>query len=161
MKKETVKHEIEPVYDERSRVLILGTMPSPKSRETGFYYGNPQNRFWKALAGVYGTAEPVGKEERKAFALEHGIALWDVLAECEIKGASDASISAEKPNDIPWLLEKTGIKRVYTTGRAAYNYYLRFFKEKTGIEPVYLPSPSGANAGCTLSDLVREYKVIR
>lgn len=158
--KQTVEHTIDPVYDANSRVLVLGTMPSPKSREAGFYYMHPQNRFWPALAEVFGGPVPVGKEERRAFALAHGVALWDVLKSCAIEGASDASIGEAVPNDIDALLKKTGVTRIYTTGTAAAAYYKKLVQPVTGIPAVPLPSPSSANARMRLKDLAAAYRVL-
>ena len=162
MERETVKHSIDPVFDKNSRVLILGSMPSPKSRETGFYYGNPGNRFWKAIAGVYGEQEPIGPEKRREFVIMHRIALWDVIAECSIIGASDASIRDVKANDLSRILGPSDIQCIFTTGRTAFGYYMEYCYKSTNVSPVYLPSPSGANcANFSLDDLVREYAVIR
>lgn len=157
---EQVFHTIEPVFDEHSRVLILGTMPSPKSREEGFYYAHPQNRFWPVLAAVFGEKTPQGTDARKAFALKHGIALWDVLASCDIDGAADASIKNPVPNDIAWLAAKTQIESIFTTGGTAYRLYNRCCAAKTGIKAVGLPSTSAANARMSLDRLIGEYRVI-
>ncbi len=159
--KQQVEHTIEPVFDENSRVLVLGTMPSPKSREAGFYYMHPQNRFWPALAAVFGEPVPEGREARKAFALCHGIALWDVLKSCTIEGASDASIENAVPNDIPALLEKTGITRIFATGTTAAKYYKKHVEPATGVPAVPLPSPSSANARMRLADLAAAYAVLK
>ncbi|MDO4493443.1 MAG: DNA-deoxyinosine glycosylase [Clostridia bacterium] len=158
--KTTIVHTIDPVFDANSRVLILGTMPSPKSREAGFYYMHPQNRFWPALAGVFGEPVPMGREERRAFALRHGIALWDVLQSCDIEGASDASIANAVPNDIAGLLEKTHIARVFTTGATAFKYYKKFAEPQTGVSAVPLPSPSAANARMRLDALIAAYRAV-
>ena len=156
---EHITHEIGAVFDEHSAVLVLGTMPSPKSREQGFYYAHKQNRFWYVMAELFGEKLPMGKEERRAFALSHRIALWDVLSECEIEGASDSSIREPKPNDIPSLLEKAHIKAVFTTGKTAEKYYRRFFGNVD--TPFFaLPSTSPANAKMKLPDLVSVYKII-
>ena len=116
MEPEVVSHRIAPVFDARSRVLVLGTMPSPASRARGFYYGHPQNRFWKVLGALFDEPEPLGTDARKAFLLAHGIALWDVLASCEIVGASDASISRAVPNDLRLIADAARIEAVFTTG---------------------------------------------
>lgn len=114
-----IVHTIPPVYDARSRVLILGTMPSPKSREQGFYYGHPQNRFWRALAAALDEPAPQTVPEKRALALRRGIALWDVLASCDIEGASDASIQNPVANDLTPILAAADIRAVFTTGRRA------------------------------------------
>ena len=106
-----VLHTLDPVYDARSRVLLLGSMPSPKSRETGFYYGNPQNRFWRVLAAVLSADVPLSVAEKRALCLSRGVALWDVLAACRIRGAADASIREAKANDIGWLLKRRRSRR--------------------------------------------------
>lgn len=155
-----VFHTIEPVFNENSRVLILGTMPSPKSREAGFYYAHPQNRFWRVLAEVFGESVPAGTEERRSFAIKHNIALWDVLASCDIEGAADSSIKNPTPNDIAWLVSKTKIRSIFTTGGAAYRFYNRYCAAKTGIQAVGLSSTSAANARMKLDKLVEEYRVI-
>lgn len=156
-----IVHPLAPLHDAHSRLLVLGTMPSPRSRETGFYYGHPQNRFWPALAGVFGEPVPADNAEKAALALRHGVALWDVLHSCRIVGASDASIREPVPNDIAGLLQATGIRRVYTTGTAAARYYARFCEPETHIPAVPLPSPSAANARMRLAELVEAYGVLR
>lgn len=155
-KLEHVKHEFAPVYDEHSRVLILGTMPSPKSRERGFYYSHPQNRFWKVLAALFDEHAPETTEEKRSFSLRNGIALWDVLAECEISGAADSTIRAPKPNDIPALLEKTDIAAVFTSGTAAAALLKKFFPE-IAARAIPLPSTSPANARAGFEQLKIAY----
>mgnify|MGYP002516743395 FL=1 len=156
-----VEHgEIPPVFDEHSTVLVLGTMPSPKSREAGFYYAHPQNRFWSVLAALFDEHVPETTEERRSFALRHRIALWDVLAQCDIEGASDAAIKNPVPNDVAALLRGSNIRAVFTTGKAAARLYKRFC-EPAGCPPaVELPSTSPANARLRLADLAEAYKVI-
>ncbi len=152
-------HTISPVFDERSRVLVLGTIPSPKSREMGFYYGHPQNRFWKVLAALFEEPEPHGKDNRAAFALRHRIALWDVLASCSITGASDASIEDPKPNDLTIVAREASLAAVVTTGAKAAALYRRYGAPMLGDVPhCALPSTSPANAAMRLDDLVRAYR---
>lgn len=158
MSPERVSHEIAPVFDERSQVLILGTMPSPKSREAGFYYMHPQNRFWKMLSAVLGEPLPPTAEERREMCLRHNIALWDVLASCDIDGASDSSISNAIPNDIAGLLDKCPITAVFTTGKKAHALYRRFFPDL--MSDVCLPSTSPANRTITEAEMLAEYRVI-
>lgn len=154
-----VHHEIAPVFDERSRVLVLGTMPSPKSREVGFYYSHPQNRFWKVMGELFGEPEPLGVEERRAYALEHGIALWDVLASCEIEGASDASIARPLPNNLARISSVAPLEAVFTTGTKATQLYRRLCADMLpGVSHISLPSTSPANARMRLSDLVEAYR---
>lgn len=156
-----VEHgKIPPVIDEHSVVLILGTMPSPKSREVGFYYAHPQNRFWPVLAEVFHEAVPQGTDERRAFALRHGIALWDVLAQCDIEGASDAAIKNPVPNDIALLLKNSKIHAVFAAGKTAARLYRRFC-EPCGCMPcIELPSTSPANARMRLPELLEKYRAI-
>lgn len=155
-----VVHPLEPVFDEHSRVLILGTMPSPKSRETGFYYNHPQNRFWKVLAALFDEPAPQTNEAKRDLVLRHGIALWDVLAECTIEGASDGTIAECVPNDIDWLLGQTPVGAVFCTGAKAKELYDRHCLPTTGIEAVRLPSTSPANAAVSLDQLVEAYRAI-
>ena len=140
----------EPVCGPASRALILGTWPSPKSREMSFYYGHPQNRFWPLMAAL--TGEPVPAREdiaaKKQIILRHGLALWDTLERCTITGASDASIRDAVPNDIAALLEKVPIEAVFCNGAAAYKIYTKYLLPVSGIPAVRLPSTSPANAAC-------------
>lgn len=158
MSSERVEHEIAPVFDERSRVLILGTMPSPKSREAGFYYMHPQNRFWRMLSAVLNEPLPPSAEERRKMCLRHNIALWDVLASCDINGASDSSITNAVPNDIPRLLSECPITAVFTTGKKAHALYRRFFPDL--MSDTCLPSTSPANRTITEEKMLDEYRVI-
>mgnify|MGYP000136309674 FL=1 len=156
-----VKHPLKPVYDAHSRVLILGTMPSPKSREEGFYYAHPQNRFWRILAALFQEPLPVSNTEKRAFVLAHHIALWDVLASCEIQGAADHSIRRPVANDLRPVLEAAPVRAIFTTGRKASELYRRLCLPQTGRASVYLPSPSAANCrDCTLEQLVCAYRVL-
>lgn len=154
---EHVCHGFDPVWNADSRVLILGTMPSPKSRENGFYYGHPRNRFWKVMAAVLGKPVPETVGEKKSFLLENGIALWDVLSECDIRGASDASIENPVPNDIGSIVGRSRIKKIYATGAAAARLYAGLCEKDTGIPAVRLPSTSPANAACSFETLCEEY----
>ena len=161
-----VTHTIDPIFDERSRVLVLGTMPSPRSREVGFYYGHPQNRFWRVMERMYGLEDRslVDNDERRAFLLANGIALWDVLASCQIAGASDASIANPVPNDLTRILDIAPIRTVCTTGGKANQLCRRFHGDllrARRIELVGLPSTSPANAAWSLDRLIREWAVIR
>ena len=157
---EHIIHSIEPVFDTESRVLILGTMPSPKSREVLFYYGHPQNRFWRVLAAVLGEEVPQSVPEKKAMLLRHRIALWDVLAECEITGASDSSIRNPVANDLSVILDHAPVQAVFTTGATAWKLYTRLQKPHTGIEAVRLPSTSPANCAVKMEALTEAYKAI-
>lgn len=155
------EHPLAPLFDSRSRVLILGTMPSPKSREVGFYYGNPQNRFWKVLGRLFDEEEPLGVTERTAFLTAHRIALWDVLASCTIDGASDASIEDPMPNDLGSIAYAAPLEAVFTTGVKAASLYRRFQPpELASLPHIALPSTSPANARMSLDDLVVAYRPI-
>ncbi len=142
---EWIEHPLKPVFNENSRVLVLGTMPSPKSREFGFYYSHPQNRFWRVLSSLYGEPLPLTNGEKTALLLRRRVALWDVLKSCRIDGADDASIRDPVPNDIAGLLAKTGIRAVFTTGTKAASLYRRLCRKQTGLDAVALPSTSPAN----------------
>ncbi len=153
-----VIHELDPIYDENSEILILGSIPSVKSREVGFYYAHPKNRFWKVLAAVFNENLPVSIEEKVAFLKQNKIALWDVLSSCEITKSSDSSIKNIQVNDIRLILEKTKITKIYTTGKKAYEIYQKQIYPKTKLEAIYLPSTSPANAKDSLEKLIQEYK---
>lgn len=159
--RENIVHPLEPFYDSASRILILGTMPSPKSRETGFYYGHPQNRFWRVLAEVFGEQVPRSNEEKKSFLKKRHIALWDVLKSCDINGAQDSSIRNPEVNDLRKILSCTRISQIYTTGRRSTALYKKYCAAETGMSTVYLPSTSPAHcAGGTFQELVKAYQVI-
>lgn len=153
----TVTHEIQPVFDSRSRVLLLGTMPSPASREQGFYYGHPQNRFWRVLAAIFDEPVPRTIEEKRDMLLRHHIALWDVLASCEIEGASDASIRDAQPNDLARIFDAADIRAVFATGTKAGELYRKLIEPTLGVPCTTLPSTSPANAKMKLADLVGAY----
>lgn len=155
------RHNIDPVYDTRSRVLILGSFPSVKSREQQFFYGHKQNRFWRTLAAVLGCAVPATIPEKKEMLLAHGIALWDVIASCEIKGSSDASIRQVAPNDIGKILKEADIRAIYANGAKAFELYRRYVYPLTGREALRLPSTSPANAACSQGKLTAAWSVIR
>lgn len=155
-----VEHELSAFYDENSKVLILGTIPSPKSREQGFYYGHPQNRFWKVLSDVLDEKFPETVEERAAFLTRNHIALWDVIASCEIKGASDTSIKNPVPNDMNMILDKADIKAIFTTGTKATTLYKKICYPLCGVESIGLPSTSPANCRCSYENLRAAYEQI-
>ncbi|MDR1468846.1 MAG: DNA-deoxyinosine glycosylase [Spirochaetaceae bacterium] len=156
-----VVHPFLPVYDAASRVLILGTMPSPVSRAQAFYYAHPRNRFWPILAAVFGEPPPVSKENRIRFVLSRHIALWDVLASCVIDGAADHTIKNPEPNDFAPLLRAAKITRVFTTGNKAFTLYTRLCFPHTGLAATPLPSTSPANQRMSFDDLVTAYRVIK
>lgn len=155
-----VVHPLAPICDASSRVLILGTMPSPKSREIGFYYGHPQNRFWKVMAAIFNEPVPQTNAEREALVLAHGVALWDVLASCSIKGAADGTIADCTPNDIASLLGKAPIRAIFCTGAKAAELYRRLCEPSTGMPCTRLPSTSPANAAVSLPQLIEAYQQI-
>ena len=148
-------HNIPPLFDENSKVLILGSFPSPRSREAGFFYGHPQNRFWKVLAAVFEEETPRSIEDKKRFLHSHHIALWDVIERCEITGADDNSIKNATPND--FSLIKANIKATFTTGKTATDLYEKF----TGGRSIYLPSPSPANRAVKFDNMVAAYAEIK
>ncbi len=160
MEYEHIVHSFEPVYDKASEILILGTLPSVKSRENNFYYGHKQNRFWKVLATLLKEPVPDTIEEKKAMLLAHRIALWDVIQSCDIKGSSDSSIKNVQPTDIGMILEKTNITRIYANGNKAGQLYKRYQFPVTGIEAMVLPSTSPANAAWSLERLCKAWHVI-
>lgn len=160
MKTERITHTFDPVFDSKSRVLVLGTMPSPKSRELGFYYSHPRNRFWPVLAKIFEEKIPETPEEKTVFCLRHKIALWDVLKECDIEGASDSSIKNALPNDIGIILKNADIQAIFCTGTTAAKLYKKFIEPETKIPAIALPSTSPANAKVKFDELVEEYKII-
>lgn len=156
----SVVHPFPPVWNADSCVLILGSFPSVRSRETGFYYGHPQNRFWPLLARLYGEAMPIGTDERRAFALRNRIALWDVIQSCAITGSSDASIRDAKPNDIAALIRQTNITHIFCNGQQAYRLFQKYCAEDCGMQAISLPSTSPANAAWTMDRLAEVWQVI-
>lgn len=158
---ETVTHPIPPLFDASSRILILGSFPSVKSREGLFFYHHPQNRFWKVLAGVLEEPVPGSIEEKKIFLLKHRIALWDVIASCTIEGSSDSTIKNVVPNDLSGILSAADISRIFCNGGASFQYYKKYQEPQTGRAAVRLPSTSPANAAWSLDRLIREWAAIR
>lgn len=154
-------HEFAPVYDEHSRILILGTFPSVKSREQHFYYGHPQNRFWKVLASLTQWPQiPQTIEEKKQMLLQNGIAIWDVIQSCDIAGSSDSSIKNVVPSDIGSILKNSGIKRIYANGNMAKKLYEKYILPEIGVPIIGLPSTSPANAAYSLERLKESWKQI-
>jgi len=157
-----VQHSLEPVFDGDSTILILGTMPSVASRENGFYYSHPQNRFWQVMSAVFDEPLPYTGEQKKKLVLSHGIALWDVLASCEIDGSEDSSIKKPVANDFSALLAASPIRTVYTTGEKAATLYRKLCRASTGLDAIPLPSTSPANRGrYPLNTLIEIYSVLR
>ena len=153
-------HTIDPIYNSDSRILILGSFPSVKSREIGFFYGHPQNRFWCVLAELFSEEKPETVDDKKTFLLRHRIALWDVIGSCEIKGSSDISIKNVIPNDISPILDASDIKAVFVNGKAAEKLYNKHIFSKTNRPAILLPSTSPANAAWTKNMLLREWSLI-
>lgn len=149
-----ITHEFEPIFDERSRILILGTLPSVKSREGQFYYHHPQNRFWKVLAKICKTEPPETIAEKKAMLLEHGIAIWDVVQSCDIIGSSDSSIKNVTPADLSVILRQASVKTIFLNGGKAWDLYQKYCAGMTDLPAVKLPSTSPANAAWSLEKLV-------
>ena len=153
-------HPFGPLYNDSSKVLILGSFPSVKSREQNFFYGHPQNRFWRVIASVFDQPVPQSIEEKKQLILSSGLALWDAIASCEITGSSDSSIRNAQPNDLSIILNNCNIERIYCNGRKSYELYQKYIKPQTGRAAVCLPSTSPANAQWTLEKLIRGWSVI-
>lgn len=154
------KHNIPPLFNNKSRILILGSFPSVKSREARFFYGHPQNRFWKVVSTIYGVECPVTVEEKKKMLLDNGIAVWDVIASCEITGSSDSSIKNVVPNDLSVIIEAADIEKIFCNGTASYNLYRKYIENKLGIKAVKLPSTSPANAAWSLDKLIKAWQCI-
>lgn len=155
-----IEHPFGPLYDQNSRVLILGSFPSVKSREQNFYYGHPQNRFWKVIAAVFGCPVPQTIEEKKSLILSNRLALWDSIASCDIAGSSDASIRNARTNDISLILDHSSIERICCNGRKSHELYCRYIEPQTGRSAVCLPSTSPANAVWTLDKLTEAWREV-
>lgn len=153
-------HPIAPVFDKDSKVLILGSFPSVKSREEGFFYGHPQNRFWKVTSRVFGEELPVTIDEKKAFLIRNHIAVWDVIGSCEIDGSSDSSIRDVTVNDLSVILGTADIRAIFLNGKKAEQYYLKYLFPVLKRDAVCLPSTSPANAAWSLDKLTDAWKVI-
>lgn len=161
MEQEHLTHTFEPVFDKESKILILGSFPSVKSRENHFYYGHPQNRFWKVVAGVLEKDVPQTIEEKKTFLLEQHIAVWDVIESCTIVGSSDSSIKDVVVNDFSRILEESKIQMIFVNGGKAYELYHKYAEQKTEIQARKLPSTSPANAAWNLEKLLKAWCVIK
>lgn len=156
-----VNHEFGPYINKDSRVLILGSIPSLKSREYGFYYMHKQNRFWKVISDIFDDKFPDSLSDKKEFLRKNKIALWDVLESCDIEGSSDSSIKNPKANDINSLILGTDIKYIFVTGKKAFDLYNKYCFKSVGIEAIYLPSTSGANRQISYADLKEKYEIIK
>ena len=153
-------HPIPPVFDVASRVLVLGSFPSVNSREEQFFYGHPQNRFWKVLAGVFGEEVPKTVQEKRSFLLRNHVAVWDVIHSCDIVGSSDSSIRNVTPNDIGKILSQAPIEAIYVNGKTAANYYKKYLEKQVGREAIILPSTSPANAAWSLDRLMEAWEIL-
>ena len=153
-------HPIPPVFDGKSEILILGSFPSVKSRESGFYYGHPQNRFWRVTSAIFSADVPQTNDEKRAFLLSHGIALWDVIASCDIDASSDSTIRNAVPNDISVILAAAPIKKIFVNGRTAEKYYKTYIKQVIHRSAVCLPSTRPANAEWSLERLTEAWRQI-
>lgn len=158
---EKAKHEIPPVYNENSKILILGSFPSVKSRENHFFYHHPQNRFWKVLAAVVGCDTPDSIEDKKKFLLDNNIAVWDVIASCEIEGSSDSSIKNVVVNDFDPIINNSNIKQIFCNGGKSYDLYRKYCEKTTSLKAIKLPSTSPANARFSLNKLTSEWNIIQ
>lgn len=161
MEREFQSHTFEPIFDGNSKILILGTFPSVKSRGNNFYYGHPQNRFWSVLAEILGMETPKSIPQKRQMLLENNIAIWDVVGSCDISNSSDMSIKNVVPNDLSVILENADIKTVYANGKTAEKLYNKYLLKKTGKEITALPSTSPANAAFSKERLVKAWKIIK
>lgn len=155
-----IKHPFPPLYDKDSKILVLGSFPSVKSREQLFFYGHPQNRFWKVTAAVFGDDVPKSIEDKKAFLHKNHIALWDVIASCDIEGSADSTIKNVVPNDLDAIIKNSKVKRIFVNGKTAEKYYNKYTKDKLGRAAVCLPSTSPANAVWSIERLVGAWRII-
>lgn len=156
-----IEHPIQPIFDKNSTLLILGSFPSEKSREQRFFYGHPQNRFWKVIAGVFEEKTPETIEEKTAFLRDHHIALWDVVASCDIVGSSDHSITNVTVNNFDEILSTSNIKQIFVNGKTAEKYYNNYVRDTIQRDALYLPSTSPANAAWSLERLMSVWKIIK
>ena len=155
-----VAHPLSPIFDSSSHTLILGSFPSVRSREVGFYYGHPKNRFFRVIAALYQKELPKTDEEKRSLLLSSGLALWDVIASCEITGSADSSIKNVRVNDMASLLGQAPIKRIFLNGKTAAKYYEKYLKGSLGIEATVLPSTSPANAAYSFDKLLDAWRAI-
>lgn len=156
-----INHPIEPVYNKNSKILILGSFPSVKSRENMFYYAHPQNRFWRVLSAIFDTPLPLTIEDKRNFLLSSQIALWDVISSCEITGSSDSSIKNAIPNDLTQILNYANIEKIFVNGKTAEKYYNKYIRKTINREAICLPSTSPANAIYSLDKLIEHWKIVK
>lgn len=154
-----VKHPFKPIYNKNSKILILGSFPSIKSREDNFYYAHPQNRFWKVLKKVFcDEVELNTKDDKTKFLLKHNVAIWDSIKECDIENSDDSSIKNAIPNDIGKILNESNITKIFCNGRASYKVFKKYYKNKLDIKIDVLPSTSPANAKYSVDNLAKIWK---
>ena len=158
MEYQSLRHEFAPVWDSDSEILILGSFPSVRSREEGFFYGHPRNRFWDVVSAVMDCPKPVSIEEKRAMLLSSHIAVWDVIAGCRVRGSSDSSIRDVVPNDISGILENSAIRKILANGRTAEKFYHRYIYPAVQRQITAMPSTSPANAAWTLERLIEAYR---
>lgn len=156
-----IQHPIDPVYDENSKILILGSFPSQKSRETRFFYGHPQNRFWKVVAAVFGCDVPQTVEQKRKFLLLNRIAVWVVIASCDIVGSADSTIKNVVANDMSVIFSAADIKQIFVNGKTAKKYYDKYVKDTIGRETECLQSTSPANAAWSIERLTEHWQIIK
>ena len=161
MEEQRIRHPFGPLFNEKSRILILGSFPSVKSREQQFFYGHPQNRFWKVIAAVFGCDVPVTVPKKKELILSQGLALWDSIASCTVTGSSDASIRNVVPNDLGIILDRSPIVRICCNGRKSHEMYEKYIRPVTGVAAECLPSTSPANAQWSLDRLIEAWKILK
>ena len=154
-------HPIPPFFDEKSTVLVLGSFPSVKSREAGFFYGHPRNRYWMVVAAIFGSEPLTTIEEKKVFLRKNHIAMWDTIQSCTITGSSDSSIRDVVPNDLDRILKAAPIRRIFCNGTASYNLYMKYIYPKTGREALKMPSTSPANAAWSLPRLIDAWQILK
>ena len=161
MAKQFQTHPFAPVYDKDSKILILGSFPSVKSREVNFFYGHPQNRFWKVVSCLLSEEKPESVDEKKAFLLRNRIALWDSIASCEIENSADSTIEKVKPNDISIILKNADIKEIFCNGQTSWKYYHKYIEPTVNIKATALPSTSPANAAWSFDRLCQAWEIIK
>lgn len=154
-------HPIPPLYNKDSKILILGSFPSVKSREGQFFYHHPQNRFWKVISTIYEVPLPETIEEKRAMLLNCRIAVWDVIQSCEVTGSADSSIKNVIANDLSIILENADIHKIVVNGSTAFQLYMKYIFPKTGVEAIRLPSTSPANAASNLDKLAEAWSILR
>ncbi len=161
MQKNKVIHPFPPYYEKDAKILILGSMPSVESRKQNFYYMHPKNRFWKVLSQVFQEKYPESLEDKKHFLTKYQIALWDVIASCQIRGSSDSSITQVKVNPIAKIVKEAKIEKIYTIGKKAFQLYQKHLAPEVGLDAIFLPSTSPANAIFSMEHLVKEYQILK